>query len=171
MKSGVFSKGMGAAAAVCLLAIATAPGAWAHHAGVNFDMNKVYIYQGTVRRWLWANPHAWLYVEVRKADGSAELWGFESAGTNALSRVGVHADTVKPGDRISVYAAPDKTGIHNAMLRKIVLADGRELSVFGPPPAGVGQGGGRGAPNGTAAPQTGDSPSLFGNAAPAVEYK
>ena len=162
---------MGAAAVACLLAIATAPVAWAHHAGVNFDAKKIYIYQGTVRRWLWANPHAWLYVEVRKADGSAELWGFESAGTNMLSRVGVHADTVKPGDKIRVHASPDKTGIHNAMLRKIVLADGRELSVFGAPPPGAGQGAGRGAPNSPGAPQAGELPSPFGNDVPAVEYK
>jgi len=148
---------MGAAAAACLLAMVTASVTWAHHAGVMFDSKKIYIYEGTVRRFLWANPHAWLYVDVRKADGSSELWGFESAGTNMLSRVGVHANTLKPGDKISVHASPDKTGIHNAMLRKIVLADGRELSVFGPPP-------------GPASP-AGQGTSPFGKDVPAVEYK
>ena len=172
MKSGFLRKGMGGAAAVCLLAIATTPVAWAHHAGVNFDMTKVYIYKGTVRRWLWENPHAWLYVEVSKADGSAELWGFETGGPNSLARNGLHANTVKQGDKISVYAAPDKTGIHNAMMQKLVLADGRVLTLFGAPPPGAGRGGGRGAPNGPGGPQAGEGPSPFPTVnVPAVEYK
>jgi hypothetical protein len=161
------------AAAACLLAMFTAPTAWAHHSGVNFDMTKVYIFKGTVRRWLWENPHAWLYVDVAKADGSKELWGFEAGGPNSLARTGLHASTLKPGDKISVYAAPDKTGIHNAMMQKLVLADGRLVTVFGAPPPGAGRGAAPGAPNGPGGPPAGESPPPFPivNAAPPVEYK
>jgi hypothetical protein len=160
------------AAAACLLAVVAAPAAWAHHSGVNFDMTKVYIFKGTVRRWLWENPHAWLYVDVTKANGSTELWGFEGAGPNALARTGLHANTLKPGDKITVYAAPDRTGIHNGMLHKIVLADGRELTLFGAPPPAAGRGA-PGAPNGPGGTPAGETPPPFPSvkAAPPVEYK
>jgi len=159
------------AAAACLLAMLAAPAAWAHHSGVNFDMTKVYIFKGTVRRWLWENPHAWLYVDVTRANGSTELWGFEGGGPNSLARTGLHANSLKPGDKISVYAAPDRTGVHNGMLQKLVLADGRELTLFGPPPPSAGRGA-PGAPNGPGGPPAGEGPSPFPIVkAPAVEYK
>jgi hypothetical protein len=173
MKSGIFRKGMGGALAVCLLATGTASVAWAHHAGANFDMGKLYIYRGTVRNWLWENPHAWLYMQVTKGDGSSELWGFEAGGPNSLARIGLHANTLKPGDKVSVYAAPDRTGVHNAMLRKIVLGDGRELVLFGAPPPGTGPGAAPGGPPGPGGPPAGAAaPSPFPTVnVPAVEYK
>jgi hypothetical protein len=156
-----------------LLAIAAASVAWAHHATSNFDMAKNYIFKGTVRKWLWENPHAWLYIEVSKADGSTELWGVEAGGPNTLSRAGLHANTLMPGDKVTVYASPDKKGIHNASLRKVVLADGREFSYLGAPPSGARRGAGPGGPNGPAGPvgpQVGEGlPEL--PSAPAVEYK
>jgi len=168
MKSGILRKGMGGVLATCLLGAATVSVAWAHHAASNFDMTKKFIFKGTVRKWLWENPHAWLYMEVPKADGSTEVWGFESGGPNTLARLGMHANTLKPGDKISVYAVPDRTGVHNAMLKKIVMPDGREWSMFRAPAPRLPAGSGAGGPGG---PEAGEGlPPPFPSV-PAVEYK
>jgi len=172
MKRGILREVTGAAAAICVLAIAAASVAWAHHSSSNFDMAKNYIFKGTVRKWIWENPHAWLYIDVSKADGSKELWGIEAGGPNTLSRGGLHANTLTPGDKVTVYASPDKNGVHNATLGKVVLADGREFSYLGTPPGARrgGRPGGPGGPGGPLGPQASEGRADLPSA-PAVEYK
>jgi len=106
--------------------------AQAHHASANFDSSKTYSFRATVKKWLWANPHSWLYAVVTKSNGSQELWGFEAGGTNMLIRSGWSAADPKPGDNITVYAERDRTGIHIGELSKVVLANGQSRSL-GPP--------------------------------------
>ena len=53
--------------------------AWAHHGGGTFDATKCFAFKGTIRQLAWANPHAWLYVQVQKPDATSELWGLSSA--------------------------------------------------------------------------------------------
>lgn len=113
-------------AAAVSLSIATA--AWAHHSASNFDQSKQYIFRGTVKTLKWINPHVWLYVDVQKADGTTELWGYETDGPNMLIRAGINSNFAKPGDKVTVYATPEReVDKRNGFLRKIVLADGREL--------------------------------------------
>jgi hypothetical protein len=119
---------VGSALAGCLLGAA----AFAHHAGTNFDTTKQFVYKGAVKKWLWVNPHSWLYVEVSKADGTSELWGFEAGGPNMLGRSGWKANSLKPGDTITVYAAPDRQGQRNGLLQKVIMDDGKVLSTGGP---------------------------------------
>lgn len=148
--------------------------AWAHHSISNFDLSKQYIFHGTVKTVKWVNPHVWLYLEVQKADGTTELWGYETDGPNMLIRAGMNSNFVKVGDKISVYAAPEREADkRNGFLRKIVLADGRELvpsGGIGPaadgPPAGGPPGGGAPAGNPPAGPVPG-----FGQPVTPVEYK
>jgi hypothetical protein len=123
--------------AVLVLAAAAFPVS-AHHSAAPFDMSKSISIQGTVERWLWANPHSWLYVRVEKADGSQEVWGFEAGSTGMLARGGWNAADMKPGDKVTVTAAPERTGNHIGLLNKIQLADGRVLNAgFGAPPPGA----------------------------------
>lgn len=100
----------------------------AHHSPSSIDMNTRYIFKGTVRKLVWQNPHAWVYVDVQKADGSSELWGFETGGPSSLSRAGWSSRTLKAGDKLSIYGCPERNGKRNGFLVKIVLADGRELT-------------------------------------------
>ena len=102
-------------------------------------MSKQISMRGTVEKWQWANPHSWLYVRVEKADGTQEVWGFEAGSTGMLARSGWNAADMKPGDKITVRAAPERTGNHIGLLSEVDLADGRVLkSGFGAPPPGAG---------------------------------
>jgi hypothetical protein len=114
----------------------------AHHSSTSFDLGKRYIFHGTVRKFLWENPHAWLYVQVRKADGTSELWGFEANGPNVLSRNGWHASTLKEGDKVTVYGNPERIGRHNALMSKVLLADGQTL-MASPDLGNAGEAGGK----------------------------
>jgi hypothetical protein len=131
--------------AVLALASAALPVS-AHHSAAPFDMSKSISMQGTVEKWLWANPHSWLYVRVEKADGSQEVWGFEAGSTGMLARGGWNAADMKPGDKVTVTAAPERTGTHIGLINHVQLADGRVLGAgagtpppgAGPPPPGAG---------------------------------
>jgi hypothetical protein len=138
--------------AALLLALVASPAA-AHHSAAVFDMSKHVSMQGTVEKWLWANPHSWLYLRVVKADGTQEVWGFEAGSTGMLSRTGWNSADMKPGDKITVTAMPSRDGNHVGLLDHIQLADGRVLSSgAGAPPPGAG------APPGAPPPGAGAPP-------------
>lgn len=123
--------------AAWLLASAAIP-ASAHHSAAPFDMTKSISMQGTVEKWVWANPHSWLYIRVVEADGSQVVWGFEAGSTGMLARTGWNAADMKPGDKVTVSAAPERTGNHIGLLNKVQLASGRVLSAgAGAPPPGA----------------------------------
>lgn len=120
--------------ATLLLASLALP-ALAHHSAAPFDMSKQISMHGTVEKWQWANPHSWLYLRVEKADGSQEVWGFEAGSTGMMARSGWNAADMKAGDKVTVSAAPERTGSHIGLLNQVELPDGRVLkSGFGPPP-------------------------------------
>jgi hypothetical protein len=126
----------GVAAALLLASIAV-PAA-AHHSAAPFDMSKQVSMQGTVEKWLWANPHSWLYLRVTKADSSQEVWGFEAGSTGMLARTGWNAADMKPGDKVTVSASPSRDGSHVALLSQVHLANGHVLgSAAGAPPPGA----------------------------------
>lgn len=99
----------------------------AHHASTNYDISKQYVFSGTVRKFLWQNPHTWLFVIVNKGNGADEVWGFEANGPNVLARSGWHATDLKAGDKVTVYASPERDGTHNGLMAKVMLQDGRVL--------------------------------------------
>ena len=70
------------------LLLAAAPMA-AHHAfNSEFDATKPIKVRGTVSKVDWINPHAWIHVDVKKADGTVEKWMFEAGTPNTLMRRG-----------------------------------------------------------------------------------
>lgn len=101
-------------------------------------MTKQISMQGTVEKWLWANPHSWLYIRVVKADGSQEVWGFEAGSTGMLVRSGWNAADMKPGDKVTVSGSPDRSGNHIGLMNEVQLPTGRVLKAgAGTPPPGA----------------------------------
>src|SRR5439155_22293853 len=59
----------------------------AHHAfSSEFDANRHVVFTGTVSKMMWVNPHAWIYVDVKKPDGTSEEWMVEAGTPNTLLR-------------------------------------------------------------------------------------
>jgi hypothetical protein len=105
----------------------------AHHAfSSEFDANKPVKLKGVVTRIEWINPHAWIHVDVKEADGKITKWMIEGGSPNALIRRGVTQQILKVGMEISVDGYVSKDGSTRANGRDITLADGRRLSVGSP---------------------------------------
>jgi hypothetical protein len=136
----------------CLLALSVCTStAWAHHGGGTFDASKCFAFQGTVRQVAWANPHAWLYVQVQKPEGASELWGFEFGTVGSLSRAGFRPSDFAIGTKVSVTAYANRDiSKHTGSANRLILPDGRDVTgagiagtaPAGAPPAGGPPGGG-----------------------------
>ena len=122
--------------AVALLAAAIP--ASAHHSAAPFDMTKQITVSGTVEKWVWSNPHSWLYMRVANPDGTQVIWGFEAGSAGMMSRNGWSAHDMKEGDKVTVTASPSRNGKPVALLQSVKLASGRVLGGgFGAPPPGA----------------------------------
>jgi len=102
--------------------------AFAHHAfAAEFDANKPVTFEGTITRMEWVNPHTWLHVDVKQADGSMQNWAVEAGTPNVLFRRGFTRDSLKPGTAIVVDGYQSKDGSHRANGRDLTFADGKKL--------------------------------------------
>lgn len=104
---------------VGLLAVALVPSAWAHHSQSEFDLRAKVEVEGAVTRVDWRSPHVWIYVDAIDGKGQTVNWSLELPSPNTLMRRGWTRDSLKPGDRIKVSAAPARNfpaiGIANAI--------------------------------------------------------
>ena len=100
----------------------------AHHAfAAEFDAKKPISLRGTVARMEWINPHTWIHLDVKKADGKMERWMIEGGPPNALFRRGFTKDSLPVGVEILVEGFRAKDGSTRGNGRDITFADGRKL--------------------------------------------
>ena len=112
--------------AVCLAG--TAASVVAHHAfAAEFDANKPVTFPGTVTKMEWLNPHVWLHMDVKKADGTVEPWAFEAGTPNVLFRRGFTKASLMPGVVVKVDGYQAKDGTRRANGRDLTFADGKKL--------------------------------------------
>ena len=108
--------------------LATALPVLAHHSfAAEFDLTKPVTLNGSVTKLEWANPHIWVYLEVKDDQGSVQLWQCEGGAPNTLFRNGWTKNALKPGDQVLIdgYLARDGSKTCNATAVK--LPDGRSV--------------------------------------------
>ena len=111
------------------LLLASADAALAHHAfGGEFDANRPVLLKGPIVKVEWVNPHAWIHMQVKKPDGTTEVWMVEGGSPNSLLRQGITRDSLPIGTEIVVdgYQARDHS-LKRANGRNITYPDGRKL--------------------------------------------
>ena len=115
---------------VSLTAIAVAAfsgSAFAHHSFAMFDAQKTVTLKGTVKEFEWTNPHAWLRVMVPDQSGTPRLWALELSSPARLTTMGMRADSVRPGDVVSVTFHPMKDGSRGGQFMQAMLPDGKAI--------------------------------------------
>jgi hypothetical protein len=115
-------------AAVFLLVVLTAAPAFSHHAfGAEFDAKRPVRLKGTVTKMEWINPHAWIHMDVKAANGAVEKWMIEGGTPNTLMRRGFSKTSLLPGTEIVIDGYQAKDGSLKANGRDVTLPDGRKL--------------------------------------------
>ena len=88
----------------------------AHHSRAIYDQQRTVTLEGVVTKYVWTNPHVYLYVETRGDSGDAVVWTLESNVTTIMRRRGWSVDTFAPGDRVTVQGNPAKDPTRNMAL-------------------------------------------------------
>ena len=110
-----------------VLLAASVPAAAHHSFAAIFDSAKPVNVTGTVTRIEWMNPHTWIYLDVKKADGAAETWAFELGSPNRLMRYGWNQDSLATGTVITITGSRARDGSMKAAADKVTLPDGKQL--------------------------------------------
>jgi Family of unknown function (DUF6152) len=111
-----------ALAAAAALASASA---FAHHSFAMFDDQKIQVVKGTLLKFTYLNPHTWISVVGTVDDASvAERWDIEATSPAQLAHIGIHADTFKAGDKLTVAFHPLRDGRRGGTLVFLITSDG-----------------------------------------------
>jgi hypothetical protein len=131
-------------AVLCGLALAARVSA--HHSiQAQFDIHKTVSVSGTVAKVEWINPHSYLTLNVKDAEGKVQKWAFEMGGAGVLRKSGLsRADRggLKPGDEVTVTALAARDGSNSGLLQELKIADGRVFR-FSADPNGLPEGNGQ----------------------------
>ena len=121
--------GLTLAAGLCLK---TVP-ALAHHSSAPFyDATKHVEAEGPVTKFLFKNPHSFLYFTAPDDKGQAVEWQIELGPAASLTRTGWTPDTLKAGTIIKASGQPSRAeGSHGMCCAKITRPDGSPIVAGG----------------------------------------
>ena len=113
-----------------LLAIAATVAAFGHHSyTAEFDTSQPIKLTGTLTRVEWANPHIWIYLDVKDTNGKVTNWGFSASPPGMLMRRGITRDSLKIGEVLTVAGHHAKDGSNNASGNVVTFSDGRDALI------------------------------------------
>lgn len=110
----------------CALLWSAAP-AFAHHSVSMYDMAHPTTVTGTVTKLDWTNPHGYIYMDVKNAQGQIEHWAIEIDSPNFLKHNGWTSTTVKPGDAVTCTGGRAKNGALTMRCTTVTLSTGEVL--------------------------------------------
>ena len=91
-----------AAGCAAILTLTTAA-LGAHHAiGSIYDSSRQVTLEGVVSGFRFVPPHPFVDIDVTSRDGRSERWRLELDNHFELVTAGMSADTLRPGDKVSV---------------------------------------------------------------------
>jgi hypothetical protein len=101
---------------------------FAHHGETNYDTDKLVSVKATVTDFQFINPHVQIFLDAKNDKGEVEKWTCEARSPAMLVRNGDwDKNTLKAGDTITAIGFQSRNGAKILRLKKIVLADGKEL--------------------------------------------
>jgi hypothetical protein len=103
---------------VCSLSLASAPGALAHHSAAAFDTQQEVKATGTITEFTFRNPHVYMTMLVRRADGSTVTMEIEAGAASVLSPLGFNKNSIAVGDEVTIVGNPARAKPGTLMLGK-----------------------------------------------------
>ena len=98
----------------------------AHHSYAMFDMDKTVTLEATVVRFKWQNPHAFIEADATSRTGT-ERWSIEMTSPNNLAQEGWKRTSLRPGDRVTIWVHPLRSGARGGSYAGVRLPNGSTL--------------------------------------------
>jgi len=92
-----------------------------------FDGNKPVELKGAVTKIKWTNPHGWIYVDVKEADGTVTSWAVERGSPYSLLQKGLGVADFPVGSEVVVKGHRAKNGKSVANASSVTLPNGRNF--------------------------------------------
>jgi hypothetical protein len=122
----------GSVATIGALALGGATAVAHHSAAPFYDATKHVEAQGSVTRFLFKNPHSFLYFQAQDEKGQPVEWQIELGPAASLTRTGWTPDTLKPGTMIKAAGQPSRAeGSHGMCCARITRPDGSPIVAGG----------------------------------------
>ena len=104
--------------ASALIGLTLGSGAAAAHHSVSatYIFGKSLRIEGTLKEFIWRNPHSFMRVEAPDDKGIRHIWIVEGAAPQQLSEAGLTANTLRPGDQIIVTGRPGRIAEDHKLL-------------------------------------------------------
>jgi hypothetical protein len=99
----------------------------AHHGAAAYSDQVQILKDATVTKFIWANPHCIVMFDVKDDKGNVTHWAGEEGSPSAVGLLGWNRNSLQPGDVITVYIYPAKSGSPVGRLNKVILPDGKTL--------------------------------------------
>ncbi len=115
------------AAAAALVMATLSVGADAHHSFAMFDLAKEVTVKGKVKKFQWTNPHAYIQLVARDAQGKEVEYSLEMGAPMYLYARGWRPGSLKAGMDISVTLNPLRNGKPGGVVRDVRSADGKPI--------------------------------------------
>jgi len=93
----------------CSMSLAVAAPALAHHSAAAYDTQQEIKVTGAVSEYKFRNPHVYMNVQVKKADGSTAAIEVEAGAASVLSPLGFNKDSVTVGDVVTIVGNPPRS--------------------------------------------------------------
>ena len=115
--------------ACSMLGLLLAGPALAHHSFAMYDNTRSITVTGTVSKWQWTNPHAYLEIDAKDAGGAVTHYVLEGTSINIMVRAGWRSNMIKVGDKVTAVAAPSKDGKPTGLLLEVTFANGEKKNM------------------------------------------
>ena len=115
------------AAAAALVMATLSVGADAHHSFAMFDLAKEVTVKGKVKKFQWTNPHAYIQLVAKDAQGKEVEYSLEMGAPMYLYARGWRPGSLKAGMDISVTLNPLRNGKPGGVVRDVKSADGKPI--------------------------------------------
>jgi len=100
------------------LFVALALPVFAHHSAAAYDTQKEVKVTGTIATYSFKNPHVYMTMQVRRADGSTSVMEVEAGAASVLNPLGFTKDSVKVGDVVTITGNPARNSPDKSILGK-----------------------------------------------------
>ena len=94
---------------------------FAHHsAAATYIHGKSVKIEGTLKEFIWRNPHSFMKVQAPDEKGEMQTWVIETAAAAVFAEQGVTTSTLRPGDHVIVTGVPGRIAEDHRLLLQTV---------------------------------------------------